>query len=83
MLSVSASTAIPCRLDSTVLKRRHNESQAQYDDFRNSCRRLAAVMMTVSSEADTFLNDPCRELFTLLKHPTVKQLFLQFNKCLM
>jgi len=29
---------------------------------------------TVNNDVDTFLNDPCRELFTQVKYPTVKHL---------
>ena len=32
--------------------------------------------------SDSFLNDACRQLFTLVKYPTVKQLFLQINTAL-
>ena len=56
------------------------EPQSQDDDFFDFMQDSnTSSHDTVDSEVDTFLNDPCRELFTLVKYPTIKQLFLQFN----
>ena len=58
------------------------ESQSQDDAFFEFLQETNSTWDTVNSEVDSFLNDPCRELFTLVKYPTVKQLFLQFNTAL-
>jgi len=52
------------------------------DDFFEFLQEANSTLDTVNSDVDSFLNDPCRELFTLVKYPTVKQLFLQFNTAL-